>query len=84
MDHGASSVSNADNREGKMTILELKLREVWSEFQKYAEKEMGYTNRQNLNESLNGAGAFVDFLNGRKPKSGTSYATHLPGKWPTD
>jgi len=67
-----------------MTILELKLREAWVEFQKYAEQEMGYTNRQNLNECLNGAGAFVDFLSGRKPKSGLSYATHSPGKWPTD
>ena len=68
-----------------MTTLEQqKLREAWVEFQKYAEQEMGYTNRQNLNECLNGAGAFVDFLSGRKPSSGISYATHLPGKWPTD
>ncbi|NOT22790.1 MAG: hypothetical protein HOP22_08690 [Nitrospiraceae bacterium] len=63
-----------------MNILEQKLREAWIEFQKYSQKEMGYTNRQNLNECLNGAGAFVDFICGRTPKAGTSYATHLPGK----
>ena len=67
-----------------MNILEQKLREAWIKFQKYAQKEMGYTNRQNLNECLNGAGAFMDFICGRKPKAGTSYATHSPGKWPTD
>lgn len=67
-----------------MSILEQKLRESWIEFQKYAQQEMGYKNRQNLNECLNGAGAFVDFLCGRKPKSGISYATQLPGKWVTE
>jgi len=66
------------------TPLESKLRASWSEFAEYAERHMGYTNQQNLNECLNGAGAFVDFLFGKHPKMGVSYATHERGKWPTD
>jgi hypothetical protein len=42
---------------------------------------MGYTNATNRNECLNGAGAFVDFLCGRKPRMGSKYATSE--KWPT-
>jgi hypothetical protein len=42
---------------------------------------MGYTNPQNVNECLNGAGAFIDFLRGVQPQAGTSYAT--APKWPT-
>ena len=41
---------------------------------------MGYTNKQNIHECVNGAGAFVDFLIGRKPMAGTSYATST--QWP--
>ena len=64
-----------------MSPLEVKLTEVWKEFKPYAENQMGYTNRQNVHECLNGAGAFLDFLVGRKPVAGTSYAT--ADRWPT-
>ena len=64
-----------------MTPVDDLLIEGWSRFKDYAQREMGYTNQQNLNECLNGAGAFVDFLRGSKPKSGTSYATAK--QWPT-
>jgi GIY-YIG catalytic domain-containing protein len=47
------------------TPIEKALIESWREFKRYAEAQMGYTNPQNLNECLNGAGAFVDFLLGR-------------------
>jgi hypothetical protein len=64
-----------------MTPIEAKFVEVWKEFKSYAEKKMGYTNKQNIHECVNGAGAFVDFLIGRKPVAGTSYATST--QWPT-
>jgi len=64
-----------------MNPLEAKLIECWREFKSHAENKMGYTNKQNINECLNGAGAFLDFLVGRRPFSGTSYAT--ADKWPT-
>jgi hypothetical protein len=57
-----------------MTPIEDKLIEVWHEFKIHAQN-MGYTNQQNINECLNGAGAFLDFLCGRQPRAGTSYAT---------
>ena len=63
-----------------MTPIEEKLIEVWQEF-KIHPQNMGYTNPQNINECLNGAGAFVDFLCGRLPRAGTSYAT--AARWPT-
>jgi len=64
-----------------MTPIEAKFVEVWKEFKSYAEKNMGYTNKQNIHECVIGAGAFVDFLIGRKPVAGTSYATST--QWPT-
>ena len=63
--------------------IENQLREAWHQFRTYAKDHMGYTNKQNLNESLNGAGAFVDFLCGKRPKMGTSYATTEEDNWPT-
>ncbi|MGB4067708.1 MAG: hypothetical protein E8D49_07800 [Nitrospira sp.] len=63
-----------------MTPIEAKFVEAWKEFKSYAEESMGYTNKQNINECVNGAGAFVDFLIGRKPVAGTSYAT--ASQWP--
>ena len=57
------------------------LKDGWKRFQEYAKRDMGYANRQNLNECLNGAGAFVDFLLGGKPRAGTSYAT--ANRWPS-
>jgi hypothetical protein len=63
-----------------MTPIEDKLIEVWHEFKIHAQN-MGYTNQQNINECLNGAGAFLDFLCGRQPRAGTSYATAT--RWPT-
>jgi hypothetical protein len=57
-----------------MSPIEDKLIEAWRDFKTYAQR-MGYTNQQNINECLNGAGAFVDFLGGRHPQAGTSYAT---------
>ena len=64
-----------------MNPIDTKFIEAWHEFKVYAEAHMGYTNRTNLHECLNGAGAFIDFLRGVPPKMGTSYATSL--KWPT-
>jgi len=63
-----------------MTPIEDKLIEVWHEFKIHAQN-MGYANQQNINECLNGAGAFLDFLCGRQPRAGTSYATAT--RWPT-
>lgn len=63
-----------------MTPMEMKLIEAWQDFKAYAQANMGYA-PQNLNECLNGAGAFIDFLRGKQPKQGTSYAT--APKWPT-
>lgn len=62
--------------------IEKQLREAWQEFRRYAEKNMGYTNKQNLNECLNGAGAFVDFLCGKQPKMNTKYSTTKGEEWP--
>jgi hypothetical protein len=61
--------------------IEKALTASWREFKRYAETEMGYTNAQNRNECLNGAGAFVDFLLGRSPQKGTRYASST--EWPT-
>jgi hypothetical protein len=47
-----------------MTPIEDKLIEVWHEFKIHAQN-MGYANQQNMNECLNGAGAFLGFLCGR-------------------
>lgn len=58
-----------------MDLIDQKLVEMWHEFKTYAKHNMGYTNDQNLNECLNGAGAFIDFIRGKKPRMGTSYAT---------
>jgi hypothetical protein len=63
------------------TPREEELIQSWREFKRYAETQMGYTNPQNLNECLNGAGAFVDFLLGRRPVKGTRYASSE--QWPT-
>jgi len=51
-----------------MTPIEDKLIEAWHEFKIHAQN-MGYTNQQNINECLNGAGAFLDFLFGRHPRA---------------
>jgi hypothetical protein len=64
-----------------MSPIEAKLIEAWHDFKKYAESQMGYMNPQTLNERLNGAGAFIDYLRGLQPKMGTSYAT--ASSWPT-
>jgi hypothetical protein len=64
-----------------MSPVEAKLIEAWREVKGYAEAEMGYTNPQNIRECVNGAGAFIDFLRGRQPRAGTSYATATD--WPT-
>lgn len=64
-----------------MTPIETKFVEVWKDCKSYAEKDRGYTNKQNVHECVNGAGAFVDFLIGRKSVAGTSYATST--QWPT-
>lgn len=63
-----------------MSPIEDKLIEAWRDFKAHAQT-MGYSNQQNLNECLNGAGAFVDFLRGRQPRAGRSYATATT--WPT-
>lgn len=63
--------------------IEKQLRQVWYEFRAYAKENMGYTDKQNLNECLNGAGAFVDFLCGKQPRMNTRYATNEKGNWPT-
>ena len=63
-----------------MIPIEDKLIEAWHEFKIHAQN-MGYTNQQNINECLNGAGAFLDFLCGRHPRAGTSYSTAT--RWPT-
>jgi hypothetical protein len=55
--------------------IEQSLKEAWKAFREYAKREMGYANQQNVNECLNGAGAFVDFLLGEKPMAGKSYAS---------
>ncbi len=64
-----------------MSPMEEMLITGWRSFHDYAAREMGYTNQQNLNECLNGAGAFVDFLLGKRPKMNTRYATSET--WPT-
>jgi len=64
-----------------MSPVEEKLIEAWRDFKTHAQQRMGYTNQQNINECVNGAGAFVDFLCGRQPRAGTSYAT--AATWPT-
>ena len=66
--------SGLNRRGDAMTPIEEKLIEAWHEFKVHAQT-MGYTNQQNVNECLNGAGAFVDFLCGRRSRAGTSYAT---------
>lgn len=42
-----------------MSPIEEKLAAAWNDFRTYAKAHMGYTNEQNLNECLNGAGAFI-------------------------
>ena len=64
-----------------MSPIEDKLIEAWRDFREHVQTRMGYTNTQNMNECLNGAGAFLDFLRGRPPQAGTSYATS--SRWPT-
>lgn len=64
-----------------MNPIDEKLIEAWKDFKRYAQTQMGYTNTSNINECLNGAGAFIDFLRGVPPKAGTSYATSP--RWPT-
>ncbi len=64
-----------------MSPIEAKLIEAWREFKTHAETQIGYTNPQNVHECINGAGAFVDFMLGRRPRMGTSYAT--APRWPT-
>ncbi|MGH9461343.1 MAG: hypothetical protein ACRD1X_08995 [Vicinamibacteria bacterium] len=58
-----------------MSPIEAALIEAWRKFKTHAERQMGYTNQQNINECVNGAGAFVEFLLGQSPRAGTSYAT---------
>jgi len=65
------------------TPIEKQLHQAWYEFRTYAKGNMGYTNEQNLNESLNGAGAFVDYLCGKRPRMNTRYATADEENWPT-
>ena len=64
-----------------MTPMESLLMEAWRDFKRYVETDMGYSNSQNRRECLNGAGAFVDFLLGRRPRAGVRYATS--DTWPT-
>ena len=49
----------------------------------YVNNEMGHV-PESAQRKLNGAGAFVDFLCGRKPQKETQYAKHDRGKWPTE
>jgi hypothetical protein len=58
-----------------MNPIDAKLIEAWHDFKQYAQSHVGHTNTQNLNECLNGAGAFIDYLRGLQPKMGTTYAT---------
>jgi hypothetical protein len=62
-------------------ISEEMLIDAWRQFRRYVETEMGHTNRQNARKCINGAGAFVDFLRGRRPRPRTRYATS--SEWPT-
>jgi len=64
-----------------MNPLDAKLIEAWHDFKQYAQSQMGYTNQSNVNECLNGAGAFIDYLRGLQPRMGTSYAT--ASRWPS-
>jgi hypothetical protein len=59
------------------------LREAWYKFRDHVNNRMEYAHG-NPEIRLNGAGAFVDFLCGRKPIKNTKYAKHERGKWPTD
>ena len=77
---GALAKGELNPRGNPMTPIEDKLIEAWHEFKIHAQN-MGYTNQQNINDCLNGAGAFLDFLCGRQPRAGTSYATSA--RWPT-
>jgi hypothetical protein len=50
-----------------MTPIDEQLREAWYKFREYVNKEMKHA-PSNAQRKLNGAGAFVDFLSGRKPE----------------
>lgn len=50
-----------------MIPIEESLREAWYKFRDYVNDEMQHA-PENAQKKLNGAGAFVDFLCGRKPK----------------
>jgi hypothetical protein len=65
-----------------MTPIDEQLREAWYKFREYVNKEMKHA-PSNAQRKLNGAGAFVDFLSGRKPRKNTQYAKRQNGKWPT-
>jgi hypothetical protein len=65
-----------------MTPIDEQSRETWYKFREYVNKEMKHA-PSNAQHKLNGAGAFVDFLSGRKPRKNTQYAKHQKGKWPT-
>lgn len=63
------------------------IRGLLVEFKDYMMKEeTGYTNKQNVGRCVNGAGSFVDFLCGIKPKKNRSYFSYDLQKtpWPSD
>ncbi|ULA64424.1 MAG: hypothetical protein LZF86_130026 [Nitrospira sp.] len=66
-----------------MSRIEKYLRDEWYEFRKYVNEEMDYAD-ENAARKLNGAGAFVDFLCGRRLAKNIEYAKHERGKWPTE
>ena len=66
-----------------MIPIEEHLREAWYKFREYENEEIGHAD-QNAVRKLNGAGAFVDFLCGRRPVKNIEYAKHERGEWPTE
>jgi hypothetical protein len=68
---------------GPMIPIEEHLREAWYKFREYVNEEMDY-DVENAARKLNGAGAFVDFLCGRRPVKNIKCAKHERGEWPTE
>lgn len=63
------------------------LRDLFVEFKNYmVTQETGYSNDQNMGFRITGAGLFVDFLCGIKPKNKPgAFYRHYPDKpWPSD
>ena len=65
---------------------EEEFRQLWADFKTYMKNvDADYTNPQNQNDRLTGAGLFVDFLCGIKPKPrdrNTSYLQYPEKPWP--